>query len=180
MKDKKERELGKIHVYTGDGKGKTTSALGLALRAAGWGMRTYIAQFMKGQHYGELESVKLLEDFVVIEQFGSKRFIHIGKKLRKSDISMAQKGLRKSSQAIASGEFDIVVLDEINVAVKFGLVSEDEVLKIIEMARGKVELVLTGRYAPESFIQRADLVTEMKEIKHYYREGIEARNGIEK
>jgi cob(I)alamin adenosyltransferase len=174
------RTAGTIQVYTGNGKGKTTAALGLALRAAGWGMRTYVAQFMKGQHYGELDALEPLKDFIVVEQFGSRRFLHVEKIPSKGDILGAHRALESGARAMRSGKFDIVILDEVNVAVCFGLVSEEEVLQVMDSKPRAVELVLTGRYAPESFIGRADLVTEMKEIKHYFRDGIPARKGIEK
>jgi cob(I)alamin adenosyltransferase len=171
---------GTIQVYTGDGKGKTTAALGLALRAAGWGMRTYIAQFMKGQHYGELDALRPLKDLIVIEQFGSRRFLHAGRPPAKEHVRRAHRALERGAWAMMSGDFDIVVLDEINVAIHFGLVSEREVLELLASKPASVELILTGRYAPKSLIEKADLVTEMREIKHYFRAGIPARRGLEK
>jgi cob(I)alamin adenosyltransferase len=171
---------GYIQVYTGNGKGKTTAALGLALRAAGSGLRTYIGQFMKGQRYGELESVKKLAPLVVIEQFGRRTFLHVAKTPDPEDIRRARLGLERCRAAMLSGEFDIVVLDEVNVAVLFHLVSTKDVLAVLDERPPTVELVLTGRCAPPSFIRRADLVTEMRERKHYYRDNVPARRGIEK
>jgi len=171
---------GYIQIYTGNGKGKTTAALGLALRAAGYGFKSYIGQFLKGQTYGELFSVKKLSPLITIEQFGRKGFIHVTRNPDKQDIKRAKYGLKKCLEAMLSGKYKIIVLDEINVAVDFNLLSEQEVLKFMAKKPEEVELILTGRYAPPSFIKKADLVTEMKEIKHYYQQGIKARNGIEK
>jgi cob(I)alamin adenosyltransferase len=171
---------GFIQVYTGNGKGKTTAALGLALRAAGSGLRTYIGQFMKGQRCGELASVKKLAPFVTIEQYGRRAFLHVTKTPDPEDVRRARHGLDKCRAAILSGTYDIVVLDEVNVAVFFGLLSEQDVLSLLDEKPPSVELVLTGRSAPSSFIRRADLVTEMKERKHYYRKNVSARRGIER
>jgi cob(I)alamin adenosyltransferase len=171
---------GYIQVYTGNGKGKTTAALGLALRAAGSGVRTYIGQFMKGQHYGELDAVKKLFPLVTIEQFGRKTFLHVTKPAPPGDVRRARRGLERCLAAMLSGRYDIVVLDEVNVAVFFHLLTIREVLDVLDEKPAVVELVLTGRCAPPAFIRRADLVTEMKERKHYYRSNVPARTGIEK
>ncbi|MEW6456053.1 MAG: cob(I)yrinic acid a,c-diamide adenosyltransferase [Acidobacteriota bacterium] len=171
---------GYIQVYTGNGKGKTTAAIGLALRAAGNGLRSYIGQFMKGQKYGELKSIKSFKKFITIEQFGKKSFIHVKKLPNKEDVEMAKKGLEKCENAMLLGEYQIIILDEINVAVYFNLLKEKDVINFLKKKPENVEIILTGRYAPKSFIEIADLVTEMKEIKHYYSKGIKARTGIEK
>jgi cob(I)alamin adenosyltransferase len=171
---------GYIQVYTGNGKGKTTAALGLALRAAGCGLRTYVGQFLKGQTYGELAAVRKLEPFVTIEQFGRKGFVHVTENPDEEDIRRARAGLEKCRRAMLSGRFSIVVLDEITVALHFGLIQEQEVLDLLDGKPADVELVLTGRYAPRSLLRRADLVTEMKDKKHYYARGVRARRGIEK
>jgi cob(I)alamin adenosyltransferase len=171
---------GYIHVYTGNGKGKTTAALGLAFRAAGHGLRTYIAQFLKGQPTGELEAAKKLAPLIRIEQFGREGFITIKDGPDDEDRARASAGLGKAREALLSGQFRIVVLDEINTAVHFGLLPESDVLDLIDRRPAAVELVLTGRYAPASFIDRADLVTEMTGIKHYFDKGVKAREGIEK
>jgi len=171
---------GYIQVYTGNGKGKTTAALGLALRAAGHGQRVYVGQFLKGQKYGELESVKRLYPLITIEQFGRKGFFHVTENPDDEDIRRARLGLRKCLKAMLSQKFRIIILDEVNVAVYFHVLSEKEVLEVLDQKPDGVEVVLTGRYAPPSFIKRANLVTEMKEIKHYYQKGIKAREGIEK
>ena len=169
---------GYIQIYTGDGKGKTTAALGLALRAAGHGLRTYIAQFMKGQSYGELSSIRLIPE-IKIEQFGKDTFIHIDQ-ASQEDIRMAKQGLEKASQAMLSQKYNIIILDEINVAIHFKLLTIAEVMDFISSKPENIELILTGRRAPQELINRADLVTEMREIKHYYQQGVSARDGIER
>jgi len=167
-----------IQLYTGHGKGKTTAAIGLAVRAAGHGMKTYVGQFMKGWFYGELSVLKN-HPLITIEQYGDENCI------RKQDVAQphidrAVKGLEKVRRAMHSGEYDILILDEINVAVWFGLLTEKQVTDLLDARPGNVEMVLTGRNAPEAFIARADLVTEMKEVKHYYTRGVLARDGIER
>ncbi|MBN2246006.1 MAG: cob(I)yrinic acid a,c-diamide adenosyltransferase [Candidatus Aminicenantes bacterium] len=171
---------GYIQVYTGNGKGKTTAALGLALRAAGHGYRTFIGQFLKGQKYGELASIKKLAPLITIRQFGRKGFIHVDKDPDQIDITMAKNGLEECRQAMFSGEYKIIVLDEINVCIYFNVLEEKDVLEFLRQKPPEVEIVLTGRYAPDSFIAAADLVTQMEEIKHYYTKKVQARNGIEK
>lgn len=169
---------GLIQVYTGDGKGKTTAALGLALRAAGHGLRTYIGQFMKGQDYGELEGARLLSPYLTIEQYGRPTFVHV-RQATPEDVRLAQEGLDRARAAMLSGHYDIVVLDEICVALHFELLTLPEVLLFLEQKPEHVELVLTGRRAPPELVERADLVTEMREVKHPYNEGVPARKGIE-
>lgn len=179
-KSVKDRFRGRVQIYTGDGKGKTTAALGLALRAAGHGFKTHIGQFLKGQVYGELAAAKKLSPLLKIEQYGRKGFYHVTEDPDQDDIRRARNGLKKSLKAMLSKDFRIVVLDEINVAVYFKLLEEKEILDFIDQKPKSVELILTGRYAPPSFIDKADLVTEMKEIKHYFQNGVKARKGIEK
>ncbi len=184
-KKKKEDRLkktfkGYIQIYTGTGKGKTTAALGLALRAAGHGLRSHIGQFLKGQDYGELHSVQGLASWITIEQYGRKGFIHVTKDPDKEDFQRAKSGLKKSLVAMLSGRYDIIILDEINVALHFKLITEKEVHDFLDKKPNEIEVILTGRYAPESLLERADLVTEMKEIKHYHSKGVQARVGIEK
>lgn len=171
---------GCIQIYTGNGKGKTTAALGLALRAAGHGLKTYFCQFLKGQDYGELSAIQKLSSLITIEQFGRKGFIHVTKNPDKEDIVRARQGLRICYKKMKSRKYRIIVLDEVNVAVHFNLFAEKEIHDFMDEKPEEIELILTGRYAPKSFIERADLVTEMKEIKHYYKKGIQARKGIEK
>jgi len=175
-----EKDKGYIQVYTGNGKGKTTAALGLALRAAGYGRRVYFGQFLKGQNYGELISVRKLAPLITIEQFGRKGFIHVTENPDDEDIARAKKGLQTCLKAMLSRKYSIIVFDEINVALRFHLLSEKEVHDVLDQKPEEVEVVLTGRYAPPSLIKRADLVTEMKEKKHYYAKGVRARLGIEK
>jgi cob(I)alamin adenosyltransferase len=179
MKEKTQFK-GYIQVYTGDGKGKTTAALGLALRAAGYKHKVYIGQFLKGQKYGELLSAKKLSPYITIEQFGRKGFIHVTKDPDEEDIKRAKRGLKKCLEAMLSRKYRIIILDEINVAVDLNLITEEEVHKFLDKRPEDVEIILTGRYAPPSFLKRADLVTEMKEKKHYYKKGVKAREGIEK
>jgi len=176
---KRDRK-GYIQVYTGKGKGKTTAALGLALRAAGHGMQTYIGQFLKGQLYGEILSAKKLSPLIKIEQFGRKGFIHVTRNPDEDDIKRAKRGLKKSLEAMLSKKYKIVILDEINVAVEFNLLTEKEVLAVLDQKPEEVEIVLTGRFAPSSFIKRADLVTEMRQKKHYFSKGVRGRDGIER
>ena len=171
---------GYVQVYTGNGKGKTTAALGLALRAAGHGLKTYMAQFLKGQPSGESEAVKRLEPLTRIGRFGRKGFIQVTEGPGDEDIERAAEGLRRAREAMLSGEYRIIILDEINTAVHFHVVPEEDVLAFLDLRPADVEVVLTGRYAPESILARADLVTGMKAGRHYYDRGVKAREGIEK
>jgi cob(I)alamin adenosyltransferase len=168
---------GYVHLYTGDGKGKTTAALGLALRAAGHGLNVYVGQFMKRCPYGEHEELKG-HPRITIEQFGSEGCIR-RHEATGEHVELARHGLAISRGVLSPGAFDVVVLDEIDVAIWFGLITTDEVLEIVDSRPVHVELVLTGRQAPAALVERADLVTEMREVKHYYREGVLARPGIE-
>ena len=176
---KKERK-GYIQVYTGKGKGKTTAALGLALRAAGHGMHVYIGQFLKGQLYGELLSAKKLSPLIKIEQFGRKGLIHVTKNPDEEDKRRARRGLKRCLETMLSRQYRIIILDEINVAVYFNLLDEKDVHAFLDQKPPETEVILTGRYAPSSFLKRADLVTEMKEKKHYFAKGVRARDGIER
>jgi cob(I)alamin adenosyltransferase len=171
---------GYIQVYTGNGKGKTTAALGLAFRAMGRGLRTYIGQFMKGQGYGELDAAKMVHQYVTIEQYGKDTFIHLQNPPHEDDVKMAREGLAKAQEAMLSGKYDIIVLDEITTAHYFNLLSVQEMLNIITHKPDGVELIFTGRYAPSELVDAADLVTEMVEFKHYYQKGIVARDGVER
>ncbi len=170
---------GYVQVYTGDGKGKTTAALGLAFRALGSGLRVFMGQFMKGQSYGELKTARKFGDQFVIEQYGKPTFVHVDNPTDE-DIQLAQRGLERLREAVLGGAYDIVIMDEVNVALYFGLVTVQEVLEILDAKPTHVEVVCTGRNAPPELIERADLVTEMREIKHYYTQGVSARKGIEK
>jgi len=179
-KEKPDEFKGLVEVYTGDGKGKTTAALGLAFRAAGHGFRSYIGQFLKGQPSGELQAARKLQPLVTIEQFGRKKFIKVTENFEEEDYRQAAEGLKKCLKAMLGGEYQIVILDEINVALNLGLIKEEEIQKFLDQKPEGVEIVLTGRYAPQSVIDRADLVTEMVCRKHYYDKGVRARKGIEK
>jgi len=169
---------GLIQVYTGDGKGKTTAALGLAIRAAGQGLKVYIVQFMKGwPHYGELTTLGQQAN-VTIRQFGRPDFVD-RENPDPVDVRMAQEALDHAREVVKSGEYDLVILDEVNVAVDWKLIQLPDVLSLLDEKPAGVELVLTGRYAHPEIIARADLVTEMKEIKHPYRKGLSRRRGID-
>jgi cob(I)alamin adenosyltransferase len=167
-----------VQVYTGDGKGKTSAALGLALRASGHGMRTYIGQFMKGQHYGELEALRD-HPLITIEQYGDVHCIR-REEVTPKHVSQAHAGLERAREAMLSSEYDLVVLDEVSVAIWFGLLTVEEVLGFLDQRPNHVEVILTGRRTPQELIERADLVTEMQEVKHYYQQGVAARKGIER
>jgi len=171
-------ERGLVQVYTGDGKGKTTAALGLALRAAGYGLRVHIVQFLKGwEHYGELAGVKLLPS-VTLRQFGRSGFVNPKRPLPQ-DYDLARAALADVRAAMLSGEVDIVILDEVNNALELGLLPVEAVLALLDERPANVELVLTGRGAPAAIRERADLVTEMQAVKHPYDSGLVARKGIE-
>jgi len=171
-------EKGLVQVYTGDGKGKTTAALGLAMRAIGKGLKVFMVQFLKGRAYGEVATSKMLPDSFTLVQSGLDTFV---KKDEPSaeDLALARQGLEQAREAMLSGDWDIVILDEVNVAVELGVLTVDEVLPLIDGRPQGVELVLTGRYAPPEFCQRADLITEMKKVKHCYDQGVGMREGIE-
>ncbi|MBN2062842.1 MAG: cob(I)yrinic acid a,c-diamide adenosyltransferase [Deltaproteobacteria bacterium] len=169
---------GYVQVYTGDGKGKTTAALGLALRAVGAGLRVYIAQFLKGMEYSELHSIERYSDLITLRQYGTKCFIN--GKPGGEDFRLSRLGFEESREAILSGKYQLVILDEANIAVFFGLLKVEDLIELIDIRPADVELVITGRYADPELMEKADLVTEMKEIKHYYAGGVQAREGIEK
>lgn len=169
---------GYIHVYTGNGKGKTTAALGLALRAAGAGLNVYIAQFIKYGEYSEIKALNRLSDKITIEQFGRGRFIK--GRPSEEDLAAARRGLNQIKKILKAGKHAVVILDEASVAVSLNLFSENELLEIIDRRPDNVEIIITGREAGPRIIEAADLVTEMKEIKHYFKSGVEARVGIEK
>lgn len=171
---------GKVQIYTGNGKGKTTAAMGLAIRAAGRGLRVFICQFMKGRPTGEAMLMReRLGDLIEIHQCGGEKFITDRNSPPREAVQMARQALSLSRKALLSGDYDLVILDEINVAIYFNLLSEEEVLALLREKPPKVELILTGRRAPQRLIQAADLVTEMREVKHYFNQGLAARKGIE-
>jgi cob(I)alamin adenosyltransferase len=170
---------GYVQVYTGNGKGKTTAALGQALRAAGSGLKTLIVQFMKDFPYGETKTIPLLGEWVTLDQYGNDAFVFDKQPPSERDIHAAQQALKRAQEALLSGKYDMVILDEVCVAVHFSLLKIESVLPLLELRPKSIELIFTGRYCPEELIKRADLVTEMKEIKHYYEKGVQARKGIE-
>lgn len=169
---------GYVQVYTGNGKGKTTASLGLTLRAAGAGFRVFIAQFLKQGDYSEIKALEKFKDQVTIEQYGLGKFV----KGRPSseDIEAGRKGYNRLMEILKKGDHDLVIAEEANVAVMCQLFSEQELIELINAKPEHTELVITGRGATQRVIDRADLVTEMHEIKHYYKEGVTARVGIEK
>lgn len=176
--EKKKKKRGYTQVYTGNGKGKTTAAIGLAIRAAGAGLKVYIAQFIKMGDYSEIKTLKRLSDCITVEQFGLGRFTK--GKPAPEDIEAAQEGLKKVRSIMTSDEYNIIIMEEANVAVMLGLFAVQDLLKIIINKPDDKELVITGRGASPRIIESADLVTEMKDIKHYYKIGVRARVGIEK
>ncbi|MGQ9644111.1 MAG: cob(I)yrinic acid a,c-diamide adenosyltransferase [Ignavibacterium sp.] len=175
----KKLAKGFIQIYTGNGKGKTTAAIGQAVRAAGAGLKTYIAQFMKEYPYSELESLKLLKDFIEIEQFCGDEFFYKKQLPDESELKKASDGLNIAKEKMLSRNYDIIILDEAIVAIYFKLLSVHQIVEFIDCKPESIELILTGRYCPDELISKADLVTEMKEIKHYYSKGIKSRKGIE-
>jgi cob(I)alamin adenosyltransferase len=173
-----KHEKGLVMVLTGNGKGKTTSALGQAIRAIGHGFNVYMIQFMKGRKYGEIIAAeKYLPDFTV-ENFGLDSFV-MKDNPAPVDIELAQKGLERARELIMSEGYDMIILDEINVALDFKLVSLEEALELIKNKPPKLNLILTGRNAPPEIIEIADMVSEVKEIKHHYAAGIKDRAGLE-
>ena len=172
-------ERGFVQVYTGNGKGKSTAAFGLALRAVGAGKRVYIGQFMKTGVYHEVRTFEQHLPMVALEQYGNGCLI--GKEgPQPEDYAAAKRGLEQAKSVLTSGAFDLVIFDEIHVTADLGLISEQDVLDLIALKPLPVELVLTGRYATQRVIAQADLVTEMTEVKHYYTSGVLARDGIER
>ncbi len=168
---------GYIHIYTGNGKGKTTAALGLAIRAIGAKKKVFFAQFVKGQAYSEVNTIQKYLPDITIKQYGLDCFIY--QEPTKADIDAARKGLEEVAKIIASGDYDVVVLDEANIAIYYQLFSVNELIDVLKNKAKHCEVVITGKYAHQDLIDFADLVTEMKEIKHYYQKGIAARKGIE-
>lgn len=172
-------EKGFIQIYTGNGKGKTTAALGQAVRAAGAGLRSCIIQFMKEYPYSELNSLNYLNEFIEINQFAGDEFVYKNELPDEREKSRAKEGLFYAKKIMREGKFDLIILDEILVSIYFKLFKEKDILEFINLKPERTELILTGRYCPEKILETADLVTEMKEIKHYYQKGILSRRGIE-
>ena len=169
---------GYIHIYTGNGKGKTTAALGLAIRAAGAGKQVLLTQFLKGRQYSEHKSLNRLSEQITVEQFGKPHFIK--GKPSAADFEAARYGLDRLKSSMLSGRYDMIIIDEGNVAVSLGLLSKQDIFDLFALKPETMELVITGRDALPEIIDKADLVTEMKAVKHYYDNGVDARNGVEK
>jgi cob(I)alamin adenosyltransferase len=168
---------GFVHVYTGNGKGKTTAAIGLGIRAVGEGLKVLMIQFMKGRRYSELDALQQIKNFTVV-QFGRDEFVS-KEKPEQIDIDLARKGFTYAKDIIQKGEYDLVILDEINVAVDYHLISLQEVIQLLKEKPEPLELVLTGRYASPEIIKHVDLVSEILEIKHPYQTGVKSRKGID-
>lgn len=170
---------GFVQVYTGNGKGKSTAAIGLAVRAAGAGLKSYIIQFMKDYNYSELRSLELLHEFIELEKVGKDDFVFRKELPPQEEIDLAATALNKAEIKMLSGKYDIIILDEACVSIYFKILIEEQILEFINKKPKEVELVITGRYCPKSIIDKADLVTEMKEINHYYQKGVVSRKGID-
>jgi cob(I)alamin adenosyltransferase len=171
-----QAEKGYIHLYTGNGKGKTTAALGLAIRAAGAGKKVFIAQFVKGMPYAEHKALKRFPE-IEVKQYGLDCFIE--KEPTREDIMAAQTGLNEVSEIVQKNACDVLILDEVCIALHYELFELNEIINLLHEKPESMEIILTGRYAPKELMDKADLVTEMKEIKHYFNMGIQAREGIE-
>lgn len=172
-------QKGFIQIYTGNGKGKSTAAIGQAVRAAGAGLNSFIIQFMKEYPYSEIKSLAALGNFIEIEQHCGDDFVLKRELPPSSEIDKADKALLKAKEKMLSGNFDLIILDEVCVAIYFGLLKTDAVLDFMKARPDDVEIILTGRYCPQELTDYADLVTDMHEVKHYYQKGILARKGIE-
>jgi len=167
---------GYVQVYTGNGKGKTTAAVGLAIRAAGAGLKVFMGQFIKGKAASEHNALKRFENEITVKQYGTG---FVKEKIGSQAKTSAFRGLNEVKHIIHSGDFDVVILDEINIAIHKGLIDADDVMDILKLKPQGVEIILTGRDCPQKIVKLANLVTEMKEIKHYYKKGVKARRGIE-
>jgi len=168
---------GYVQVYTGDGKGKTTAAMGLALRAAGAGLKVFIAQFVKSEKYSEILALERFADLITCRQYGSGCWLH--GQPDEEDVRLAGSGLEEVRRILEAGRHDVVILDEANIATHFGLLAVDDLMALIDAKPAGVELIFTGRKADPRLVERADLVSEMREIKHYYQKGVLARKGID-
>ena len=164
-------------MYTGPGKGKTTAAIGLGVRATGAGKKVHMIQFMKGRRYSEIDTIEKISNFTIV-QFGRDEFVD-KQNPEKIDIDLAQKGFNYAKKVIMENNFDMIILDEINVAVDFNLINLKDMIKLVNNKPKELELILTGRYANTKIVQIADLVSEILEIKHPYQIGVLARKGID-
>ena len=172
-------DRGYIQIYTGNGKGKTTAAIGLAIRAIGAGRRVYMVQFMKNYPYSELEILRTLKPGLTLERFGNDKFVFRKKPPEQTLIDEMNRGLISAQNNMLSQKYDLIILDEILVSIYFKLFSVKQVIDFIDKKPEETELVLTGRYAPDEILDKADLVTDMAEVKHYYSQNVMARKGIE-
>ena len=170
---------GYVHIYTGNGKGKTTAAMGLAMRAVGAGKTVYIGEFIKGMEYGEIKVIRQRCPEITVQLYGIDAGCIIDRPATQEDIQAAEAGLERAKAVVRSGGFDVVILDEITIPVSLGLLDEAAVVELIRQKPEEVELILTGRYATQSMIDAADLVSEMEEVKHYYQQGVLSREGID-
>ncbi|RLG72813.1 MAG: cob(I)yrinic acid a,c-diamide adenosyltransferase [Methanobacteriota archaeon] len=176
--EKKKVRKGLIMVFTGDGKGKTTGALGLAMRCCGHGLKVYMIQFMKGDiKYGEIKAAKHLPNMTIV-QFGRPTFVDPNNP-DEEDVRAANKAMSHAEEIVRRGEHNLVILDEVNVATAWGLVDLGRVLKLLREKPPEMHLVLTGRYAKPELIEAADMVSEVREIKHHYQAGVPGQEGIE-
>lgn len=166
-------------VYTGDGKGKTTAVLGLLMRACGACLRPRLFQFLKKGMYSELKTLRDRFPEIEVDQFGSGKFITDLNNIPQEDRDLAARGFAMAREAVMSGDYDLVILDEANTAMSMGLLSVDAMLGLMRDKPERTELVLTGRDAPQAIIDAADLCTDMRMVKHYYQQGVPARKGIE-
>lgn len=172
-----DEKKGIVMLFTGDGKGKTTAAIGAGVRAAGHGAAVFMIQFMKGRLYGELAALKNIENFT-IEQHGRDEFVDAGNP-EKVDMDLAAKGWARALEIAAGGDADMLILDEINIAAAYGLIPVDEVVRFVTSRPEGLDIIMTGRYAPDELVGIADTVTEMREIRHHYGSGTKMRKGIE-
>jgi len=169
---------GLLQVYTGDGKGKTTAALGVALRASGYGAKTLMIQFMKDDPgYGEYSAAKFIPGFE-LKQVGRNSFVDFSNP-DPIDLKLMSDGWKIAQDAILQQTYDVVILDELNVGLFYNMLPMDEVIKFLKNKRGKTEVITTGRYAPQPLIDIADLVTDMQSVKHYFFAGVQSRDGID-
>ncbi len=179
VKFRMKPDKGYIQIYTGNGKGKTTAAIGQAIRALGAGFKVLLVQFMKSYPYSELPILEKFHPQLIVKRYGNDDFVLKKTPPEKTLINEMQQGLEAARQSMCSGNFDMIILDEVLVSIYFKLYKTGEVVRFVKQKPDSVELILTGRYCPDELIQMADLVTEMKEVHHYYNQGILARRGIE-
>ncbi len=168
-----------IQVYTGNGKGKTTAAIGQAIRAAGDGLKTLFVMLMKNYPYNEISALKRYEDLITLKQYGDDDFVLKKQPPSEKDKATIKQALAFAHEAMLSKSYDIIILDEVCVASYFKLLTPGDLLPLLNKKPDNVELILTGRYCPREWLDKADLVTEMTEVKHYYTQGVMARKGFE-